>query len=249
MHGAGLPARLRDPPLVRAGAGPGAARRRRTSTWPAGSSWVRRRSTAGCWPRPASPLPGRHRLPRRRDPRPRRDGGAPAQRADEIVRLEAVAEAAGRRGRDGRGFAGARSPTRLPRRTADAAGLKSVIAYRFGLDFDPARRPRAEVAAAAGEWLGAAVRRRRPRGSTDPVLLRTCSGRASTAACRCSSTSASATPDLYLHRCDPLLMTGFLRASRPRGVPVMLLHCYPFHRRPATWPRCSRMCTSTSGWR
>jgi predicted TIM-barrel fold metal-dependent hydrolase len=36
-------------------------------------------------------------------------------------------------------------------------------------------------------------------------------------------------PDLRLQRCNPLLMTDFLAAS-PRDVPVMLLHCYPFHR-------------------
>jgi hypothetical protein len=36
--------------------------------------------------------------------------------------------------------------------------------------------------------------------------------------------------DVDLHRCDPLLLTDLLRATRPTGVPVMLLHNYPFHR-------------------
>jgi len=36
--------------------------------------------------------------------------------------------------------------------------------------------------------------------------------------------------DVDLHRCDPLLLTDLLRATQPTGVPVMLLHNYPFHR-------------------
>ena len=39
--------------------------------------------------------------------------------------------------------------------------------------------------------------------------------------------------DLDLFRADPLLLTPFLRASEERGVPVLLLHCYPFHRHAA----------------
>ena len=36
--------------------------------------------------------------------------------------------------------------------------------------------------------------------------------------------------DVDLHRCNPLLLTGLLRALEPSGVPVMLLHNYPYHR-------------------
>jgi hypothetical protein len=36
--------------------------------------------------------------------------------------------------------------------------------------------------------------------------------------------------DVDLHRGNPLLLTGLLRALEPAGVPVMLLHNYPFHR-------------------
>jgi predicted TIM-barrel fold metal-dependent hydrolase len=36
--------------------------------------------------------------------------------------------------------------------------------------------------------------------------------------------------DVDLHRGDPLLLTDLLRATEPAGVPVMLLHNYPFHR-------------------
>src|SRR6202012_3074887 len=36
--------------------------------------------------------------------------------------------------------------------------------------------------------------------------------------------------DVALHRCHPLLLTPLLRALEPTGVPVMLLHNYPYHR-------------------
>ena len=39
--------------------------------------------------------------------------------------------------------------------------------------------------------------------------------------------------DLDLRRADPLLLTAFLRATEERGVPVLLLHNYPYHRHAA----------------
>jgi predicted TIM-barrel fold metal-dependent hydrolase len=39
--------------------------------------------------------------------------------------------------------------------------------------------------------------------------------------------------DIDLHRCDPSLLTPFLRATERFGVPVLLLHNYPFHRQAA----------------
>jgi len=36
--------------------------------------------------------------------------------------------------------------------------------------------------------------------------------------------------DVDLHRCNPLLLTPLLRALEPSGVPVLLLHNYPYHR-------------------
>jgi hypothetical protein len=36
--------------------------------------------------------------------------------------------------------------------------------------------------------------------------------------------------DVDLHRCNPLLLTPLLRAIQAAGVPVMLLHNYPYHR-------------------
>ena len=50
------------------------------------------------------------------------------------------------------------------------------------------------------------------------------------AGCRCRYTCGYGDPDLKLHRCDPLLLTEWLRLVEPHGVTVVLLHCYPFHR-------------------
>ena len=50
-------------------------------------------------------------------------------------------------------------------------------------------------------------------------------------AARSSSTSATATGTSTCTRCNPLLLAGLLRALEPTGVPVMLLHNYPYRRR------------------
>jgi len=91
--------------------------------------------------------------------------------ACEIVRLEQVAEQVITAGDEtAAGFAG-RYRDALWDRTRHALGVKSIMAYRHGLDFDPDPPAAAAVTGAAGRWLreieaGGAVR------VTDPVLLR-----------------------------------------------------------------------------
>jgi len=140
-----------------------------------------------------------------------------------VVRLEAVAEEVAAEGPDAAGFA-ASFADRLAAVAADAVGLKSVVAYRLGLDFDPARPSADEVAAAAGEWLRGGAGR-----LTDPVLLRAGIWAGLDLGLPLQFHVGYGDPDLRLHRCNPLLMTDFLAAA-PRQVPVMLLHCYPYHR-------------------
>jgi uncharacterized protein len=151
--------------------------------------------------------------------------------ASEIVRLESVAEAVAASGVDAAGFAD-RFATTLDERARHAAGLKSVIAYRYGLDFDPEPPSPATVRQAAGQWL--CGQQATPLRLTDPVLLRHVlwSG-LSVAAERHLPVQfhvGYGDPDLTLHRCDPSLMTEFLRRVQDWLVPVMLLHCYPYHR-------------------
>jgi predicted TIM-barrel fold metal-dependent hydrolase len=147
--------------------------------------------------------------------------------ASEVVRLESVAEGVTASGVDAAGFAD-RFASTLEERARHAVGLKSVIAYRYGLDFDPEPPSVGEVRRAAGQWLG-----RRETGElrlTDPVLLRHLLWVGLDCGLPLQFHVGYGDPDLTLHRCDPSLMTDFLRRIQDRQVPVMLLHCYPYHR-------------------
>lgn len=62
--------------------------------------------------------------------------GITGARSAEIVRLEAVAEALAEAGTGADGFMGAFA-TDLASQLQQAVGVKSIIAYRYGLDFDP----------------------------------------------------------------------------------------------------------------
>jgi predicted TIM-barrel fold metal-dependent hydrolase len=154
---------------------------------------------------------------------------AAGARADEIVRLESVAEQAVRDG-DGSagGFAG-RFAAALARQAASAVGLKSIVGYRFGLDFDPEPPAAAEVTAAAGGWLRQIEATGRVRVG-DPVLLRHLLWTGLGLGLPLQLHTGFGDPDADLRRCDPLLLRGFLQRTEPAGVPVMLLHCYPYHR-------------------
>ncbi|HET9255715.1 MAG TPA: amidohydrolase family protein [Pseudonocardiaceae bacterium] len=147
--------------------------------------------------------------------------------ASEIVRLESVAEEVAASGVSAGMFAG-RFASALEERARRAVGLKSVIAYRYGLDFDPDPPSVLAVRRAAGRWLG-----RHEAGEfrlTDPVLLRHLLWAGAEHGLPLQFHVGYGDPDLTLHRCDPSLMTEFIRRIRDRQVPVMLLHCYPYHR-------------------
>jgi uncharacterized protein len=147
--------------------------------------------------------------------------------ASEVVRLESVAEEVAASGVDAAEFAD-RFASTLHEQARHAVGLKSVIAYRYGLDFDPEPPSAGEVCRAAGPWL-----RRRETGElrlADPVLLRHLLWTGLEHGLPLQFHVGYGDPDLTLHRCDPSLMTDFLRRVQDRQVPVMLLHCYPYHR-------------------
>jgi predicted TIM-barrel fold metal-dependent hydrolase len=150
-------------------------------------------------------------------------------RADEVVRLESVAEQAVLDG-DGSaaGFAD-RFGAALARQAAPAVGLKSIVGYRFGLDFDPEPPAAADVAAAAGGWLRQIEATGRVRVE-DPVLLRHLLWAGIGLGLPLQLHTGFGDPDADLRRCDPLLLRGFLQRTEPAGAPVMLLHCYPYHR-------------------
>lgn len=151
--------------------------------------------------------------------------GKPVQ---EVVRLEAVADELARSGVGAEEF-GTRFQESLWARTENAVGLKSIAAYRCGLDFDPDPPTVAEVGSAAGRWLREVESTGESRVS-DPTLIRYLIWTGVDRGLPLQFHVGYGDPDLDLRRCDPLLLTGFIKLVEPRAVPLMLLHCYPFHR-------------------
>ncbi|NUT43211.1 MAG: amidohydrolase family protein [Thermoactinospora sp.] len=144
--------------------------------------------------------------------------------ADEVVRLETVAEQVAAAGCSAASFADdfARA---LWERTRTARGLKTVAAYRHGLDLDPDPPGPAEVTDAAGRWLGSGGGR-----LDDPVLLRHLIWTGIERGLPLQFHTGLGDPDLDLRRADPLLLRGLVERAEPTGVPLVLLHCYPFQR-------------------
>ena len=170
-------------------------------------------------------------------------------RAREIVRLEQVAEAVGARGQGEVAAAGefaAAFRAELAVRTRHAAGVKSVAAYRVGLDLAPDRPTETEVAVAAAHWLDtpAGV----PGRLADPVLHRFFIWCAADLGLPIQFHVGYGDRDVDLHRCNPLLLTGLLRAIEPAGSRYCCCTTTRSTGRPGTWPRCSRTCTWTPGW-
>jgi uncharacterized protein len=143
--------------------------------------------------------------------------------AREVVRLERVAEdvlAAGT------GDFAAEVEQRLRSAHAGGAvGAKSIAAYRVGLEL-PATKPSPDELRGALEGVVPAR-----------LVDRTVSGWLAHTALELGMPLqlhvGYGDGDLDLLDCDPLRLTAFLRATQERGVPVLLLHNWPYHRRAA----------------
>ena len=153
---------------------------------------------------------------------------ATGARTAEVVRLEPGAEAVLPSLDAPAGF-----PDAFRAAPADAArgpvGLKSIVAYRHGLDFEPARPTEREASAAAVAWA-AQARAGGPVRLTDEVLLRFVIWCGVDLALPLQFHVGYGDADVDLHRCNPLLLTRWLRLTRSTGTDVLLLHCYPYHR-------------------
>jgi predicted TIM-barrel fold metal-dependent hydrolase len=153
-------------------------------------------------------------------------GGLAGATAHEIVRLERVAEDVVAAGIGAAGFADA-VRSALATRTATAVGVKSIAAYRTGLDLNPERPSDAEVTAAAGRWLAAQTG---PPRIADQTLQRFLIWCGVDLGLPVQFHVGYGDSDVDLDRCNPLLLTPLLRAIQPTGTLVMLLHNYPYHR-------------------
>ncbi len=159
---------------------------------------------------------------------------SPGQLADlcggtghEVVRLETVGQAVLADGTPPGGFAG---QVRERLRASGAVGAKSIAAYRVGLGL-PARRP------TDGE-LASALSDVRPDASgayriAHPTVNAWLAWTAIELGLPLQFHVGYGDNDVDLADCDPLRLTGFLRATQERQVPVLLLHNYPFHRNAA----------------
>jgi uncharacterized protein len=149
-------------------------------------------------------------------------------KVDEVIRLETFAEKLATSGVAAVDFYDS-FQSELEKVTANAIGLKSIAAYRIGLDFDPTEPSKAEVVQAAGEFLreteAAGVAR-----LMNPVLIRSVIWQGSKLNLPMQFHIGYGDPDLDLDRCDPLLMKEFIRAMELREIPIMLLHNYPYQR-------------------
>jgi hypothetical protein len=147
-------------------------------------------------------------------------GGAPSS---EILRLELQLEAL---------LDSGTSPADLPdafrARLAEArshvVGTKTIAAYRCGFDIDWSRPADDAVVAAAQELVDDAG----PARVDSAVLSAFAVHEAAAAGLPVQVHVAFGDRDLDLHRTDPMLLLPLLRTIE--AVPVLLLHCYPFHR-------------------
>ena len=111
-----------------------------------------------------------------------------------------------------------------------AVAAKSIAAYRVGLDL-PADPPGTEA-------LTAALARLRPSVNgryriADPVINAWLAWTAIKIGMPLQIHVGYGDADIDLLHADPLRLTPFLRATEEHGVPVLLLHNYPFHRHAA----------------
>jgi uncharacterized protein len=154
------------------------------------------------------------------------DGMADASgaRGHRIVRLESLAEGLAADGVAGRDYVD-EFGARLERATRQAVGVKSILAYRAGFDIDLSPPPSREVAEKADRWIDAGGTR-----LTDPVLLRHGLHTAVRLGLPIQIHTGFGDRDLDLHRSNPIHLLDFLRMPDVAGVPIVLLHCYPYHR-------------------
>lgn len=149
-------------------------------------------------------------------------------KVDQVLRLETIAEKIALGGTSAKDFSRLFAE-KLGAESAGAVGLKSIIAYRIGLDFDPTPPSAMEVEVAAGKWLKEVAKEGNAR-VTNEVLLRHLLWQGAELSMPIQFHIGYGDPDLELHRCDPLLMTEFIKACESREIPVLLLHTYPFQR-------------------
>jgi len=146
-----------------------------------------------------------------------------------IVRLESLAEELAADGVAGQDYAD-EFGARLERATRDAVGVKSILAYRAGFDIDLSPPAPHAVADASRRWVDAIAHERGAPRVVDPVLMRHGLHAAVQLGLPIQIHTGFGDRDLDLHRANPIHLLDFLRTPGVARVPIVLLHCYPYHR-------------------
>jgi predicted TIM-barrel fold metal-dependent hydrolase len=143
--------------------------------------------------------------------------------AREVVRLETLAEDVLAGG--SKDFAGEVESRLRAALVGGVAGAKSIAAYRVGLKVPATKPTKAEL--------------KRALVDVNPARLadRTVGGWLAHTAVEIGLPLqfhvGYGASDLHLPTCDPVWLTGFLRTTQGYGVPVLLLHNWPYHRQAA----------------
>lgn len=148
--------------------------------------------------------------------------------AQEILRLETLGESLLAEGVSPRRYAD-EFRSRLANLADGVVGVKSVVAYRCGFDLDWTAPTEAEVASEVAIWAAQTSSGESPR-MTSPRLAVFGIHVAAQVGLPIQLHVGLGDRDLDLHRVDPMLMLPLLRQGVIQRVPVLLLHCYPFHR-------------------
>ena len=156
-------------------------------------------------------------------------GAAAGAPVSEVLRLEVVAEQVADTGVEPADYPQTVAEA-ISRRAGSAVACKSILAYRYGFDVNPDRPTDTDVRAAAAAWLP----QRHGARLADPVLLRHALWCGVDTGLPLQLHTGFGDADEDLHRANPILLTGFCRATAVTGTPVVLLHCYPYHRE-AAW--------------
>ncbi len=149
--------------------------------------------------------------------------GAPCS---EILRLERLAEDLLEAGTAAEAFPEAfRAALTAAAANPEIVGTKTIAAYRTGFDIDWSRPSDTQVV----EHARALAARPSTRVDSPPVLIAFGVHEAAERQLPIQVHVGFGDRDLDLQRTDPLLLLPLLRTMVP-PVPVLLLHCYPFHR-------------------
>ena len=151
----------------------------------------------------------------------------------EVVRMESVAEEVMRSGTSAGGYADAFVAAVEGSLHDGVVGLKTIVAYRSTLRIDQTAPQRSEVEDAAGRWLKEIEETGDVRISDSVLERHILWAGADIARHRGLPIQfhiGLGDPDVEVHACDPSHLTEYFRAVEPWGVPMTLLHCYPFHR-------------------